>query len=217
MGEIDGRARLTAEAHGGEAGEVLPEVDRLNPCGGPRHAAGKPTHRSDALDLFGDQDTGTLRQQCDQRDTSTQLSTVLVADHILGPYRITKSAFRPDGMSTCDLDLAINLWDGKTYYYERVRSELVCADLTDNYTDVAVHCATRFPLRARSPAYFHRKGSTTSSDRSSSTPRRRTSTPPLATAGCPNRPMSRTRPPDRPLRRQQRRSATGLRQDSHPS
>lgn len=66
-------------------------------------------------------------------------------------------------MSGGDFDLAV-AEDGKAYYYfERVHSELICADLTADYTDVTGYYSTHFPLVSppfvrEAPAHFIRKG-----------------------------------------------------------
>lgn len=93
-----------------------------------------------------------------------QRSTVLAADSILGPYRIVRSWLRPLGMHAGDFDLVVDPVDGKGYYYfERVHSELICADLTDDYTDVTGYYSTHFPNGhpphvREAPAYFCRHG-----------------------------------------------------------
>lgn len=93
----------------------------------------------------------------------TQTETVLTADHILGPYEKVREGLRPLGMSAGDFDLAV-AEDGKAYYYfERVHSETICADLTEDYTDVTGYYSTHFP-RVSPPyvreatAHFKRKG-----------------------------------------------------------
>ncbi|NUT98025.1 MAG: family 43 glycosylhydrolase [Saccharothrix sp.] len=92
-----------------------------------------------------------------------QTSTVLVADHVLGPYEIVRADLRPLGMSAGDFDLVVAP-DGKAYYYfERVHSELVCADLTDDHTDVTGRYSTHFPRHhppdvREAPAHFTRAG-----------------------------------------------------------
>ena len=74
-----------------------------------------------------------------------QTETVLTADCFLGPYTKIKEGLRPLGMSAGDFDLAV-AQDGKAYYYfERVHSETICADLTDDYTDVTGYYSTHFP------------------------------------------------------------------------
>ena len=62
--------------------------------------------------------------------------TVLTADALLGPYTVVHEGLWPLGMEPGDFDLAVAP-DGKAYYFfERVHSELICADLTDDYTNV---------------------------------------------------------------------------------
>jgi len=75
----------------------------------------------------------------------TQSETVLAADRLTGPYTIVREHLRPLGMSAGDFDLA-QAPDGKAYYYfERVHSEMICADLTEDYTDVTGYYSTHFP------------------------------------------------------------------------
>lgn len=94
----------------------------------------------------------------------TQESTVLVADSLLGPYEIVRTGFRPLGMNAGDFDLVVHPEDGKAYYYyERVHSELICADLTGDYTDVTGYYSTHFPRPhppavREAPAHFRRGG-----------------------------------------------------------
>ena len=93
----------------------------------------------------------------------TQSETILTADHILGPYTKVKEGLRPLGMSAGDFDL-VEAEDGKAYYYfERVHSEMICADLTEDYTDVTGYYSTHFPqlyppFVREAPAHFVRKG-----------------------------------------------------------
>ena len=62
-----------------------------------------------------------------------------------------------------DFDLAAAP-DGKGYYYfERAHSETICADLTEDYTDVTGYYSTHFPLKQpplvrEATAHFYRKG-----------------------------------------------------------
>lgn len=75
----------------------------------------------------------------------TQTETVMTADHILGPYTKVREGLKPLNMSAGDFDLAVAP-DGKAYYYfERVHSETICADLTADYTDVTGYYSTHFP------------------------------------------------------------------------
>ena len=93
----------------------------------------------------------------------SQVSTVMTADHILGPYTMVQKGLFPCGMSAGDFDLAV-AEDGKAYYYfERVHSEMICADLTDDYTDVTGYYSTHFPQPGppfvrEAPAHFVRNG-----------------------------------------------------------
>jgi hypothetical protein len=78
------------------------------------------------------------------RDGS-QTETVMTADHILGPYIKVREGLKPLNMSAGDFDLVVAP-DGKAYYYfERVHSETICADLTPDYTDVTGYYSTHFP------------------------------------------------------------------------
>lgn len=92
-----------------------------------------------------------------------QSETVLTADQFLGPYTIEKTNLRPLNMSAGDFDLAVAP-DGKAYYYfERVHSEIICADLTADYTDVTGYYSTHFPHPAppyvrEATAHFYRNG-----------------------------------------------------------
>lgn len=93
----------------------------------------------------------------------SQTETILTADHILGPYTKVRENLKPLNMNAGDFDLAV-AEDGKAYYYfERVHSELICADLTADYTDVTGYYTTHFPLVSppfvrEAPAHFKRKG-----------------------------------------------------------
>ena len=75
----------------------------------------------------------------------TQSETILTADSFLGPYTIVRENLRPLNMSAGDFDLAVAP-DGKAYYFfERVHSETIIADLTEDYTDVTGYYSTHFP------------------------------------------------------------------------
>lgn len=80
-----------------------------------------------------------------RHNTNTQTETVLIADNILGPYTKVKEGLHPLNMSAGDFDLVV-AEDGKAYYYfERVHSETICADLNEDYTDVTGYYSTHFP------------------------------------------------------------------------
>ncbi len=92
-----------------------------------------------------------------------QTETVMVANHFLGPYTKVRENIRPLNMNAGDFDLAVAP-DGKAYYYfERVHSETICADLTADYTDVTGYYSTHFshpwpPFVREGTAHFMRKG-----------------------------------------------------------
>jgi hypothetical protein len=95
---------------------------------------------------------------------STQTRTVLLSDSITGPYRIVRQDVRPLGMNAGDFDLAVSSSDNKAYmYFERVHSELICADLNEDYTNFTSYYSTHFsrsgpPFVREAPAYFYRRG-----------------------------------------------------------
>jgi hypothetical protein len=93
----------------------------------------------------------------------SQSRTVLVADQITGPYTLVREHIRPFGMSAGDFDL-VAAPDGKAYMiFERVHTEMIVADLTDDYTGFSGYYSTHFPqdqppFTREGPAYFFRKG-----------------------------------------------------------
>ena len=93
----------------------------------------------------------------------SQTVTVLTAEHILGPYEKVRENLRPLNMNAGDFDLVV-ADDGKAYYYfERVHSETICADLTADYTDVTGYYSTHFPhpyppYVREATAHFYRNG-----------------------------------------------------------
>lgn len=97
-------------------------------------------------------------------DGHTQASTILTADSLLGPYEIVRTGLRPLGMDAGDFDLVVDPETHTAYYYfEKVHTELVCAELTDDYTDVSGEYSTHFPhpgppFTREAPAHFERDG-----------------------------------------------------------
>jgi hypothetical protein len=126
-----------------------------------------PLHPAMSMDrphILRHPDTGRYVCWIKVMSAKGQRSTVLVADSVLGPYRTIHRDLKPLGMNAGDFDLVVDPTDGKGYYYfERVHSELICADLTEDYTDVTGHYSTHFPLVQppyvrEAPAYFTRNG-----------------------------------------------------------
>lgn len=97
-------------------------------------------------------------------DGHTQASTVLVANSLLGPYEIVRTGLRPLGMDAGDFDLVADPATKRAYYYfDKVHTDLICADLTDDYTDVTGSYTSHFPqpyppLTREAPAHFERDG-----------------------------------------------------------
>lgn len=91
-----------------------------------------------------------------------QTRAVLIADRITGPYTLVRKGERPLGMNAGDFDLVTSPDDGKGYmYFERVHSELICADLTSDYTGLTGYYSTHMPqsgppFTREGIAYFHR-------------------------------------------------------------
>lgn len=98
-----------------------------------------------------------------QHDGS-QLSTVLRAPQITGPYEIVRTGFQPLGMNAGDFDLVVDPATGQGYYvFEKVHTELIVAELTDDYTDVNGTYSSHFqlghpPFVREAPAHFTHDG-----------------------------------------------------------
>src|SRR3546814_12843698 len=96
-------------------------------------------------------------------DEHRQVAVTLEADHLLGPYRLIDEGFAPCGLHFGDFDLVPNLETGRAFvYFEHPHSELICADLNDDFTAVSGHFTRQSPrhtppVRA-APSYFHRDG-----------------------------------------------------------
>lgn len=93
-----------------------------------------------------------------------QLSTVLTAPEITGPYTVARMGFKPLGMDAGDFDLVVDPDSKRGYYiFEKVHTELIVADLTNDYTDVTGHYTSHFhrghpPFVREAPAHFTRDG-----------------------------------------------------------
>lgn len=94
----------------------------------------------------------------------SQRTSVLQADSLTGPWRFVVEDMQPLGMNAGDFDLVIDPSDGKGYYYfERVHSELICADLNAELNNVTGYYSTHFPriqppYVREAPAHFERHG-----------------------------------------------------------
>lgn len=88
---------------------------------------------------------------------------ILQADNILGPYKYVRS-LKPEGFGVGDFDLYADPETGKGYvWFERPHWELICADLSDDYTDVTPVYSSHFvgkrpPYTREAPTHFVYKG-----------------------------------------------------------
>ena len=93
---------------------------------------------------------------------ASQFRTVLTADKLEGPWTLLRKDVKPLGMNAGDFDLTISPDDDKAYMiFQRVHSEMICADLTDDYTDFTGYYSTHMPQPGppdarEGPAYFKR-------------------------------------------------------------
>ncbi len=94
-------------------------------------------------------------------DDGAQTMTVLTSDRFLGGYEIVKSGYRPLDMNAGDFTLVED--SGKGYIiFEKVHSELIVADLTEDYLGVtgvySSHFPNRVPYTREAPAHFKKNG-----------------------------------------------------------
>ena len=93
-----------------------------------------------------------------------QRETVLTADSFLGPYTKVAENLKPCGFDAGDFDLCVDPKTGKAYYFfEKVHTETIVADLNDDYTDVTGVYSSHFPhpyppFVREATAHFERKG-----------------------------------------------------------
>ena len=87
----------------------------------------------------------------------------MTSDSLMGPYTFVND-MHPFGMSAQFGDYAVDRQDGKGYLiFTRAHSELIIADLTEDFTNVTGHYSAHFPRVAppyvrEAPAYFYRRG-----------------------------------------------------------
>ena len=92
-----------------------------------------------------------------------QYMATATADKITGPYRIVNEKLHPGGMNSGDFDLVKREDGSACIVFERVHSDMVVIDLTDDYLDTtltySVHLPRKCPPYVReAPAVFHRNG-----------------------------------------------------------
>ena len=95
---------------------------------------------------------------------SKQMAFTFVSDSLFGPYKRTGEGFFPCGFQIGDYDLATTE-DGKGYiYFNHPHKEIVCAELTPDFTSVTGKYTTMLehpesvPFSREAPAYFCREG-----------------------------------------------------------
>lgn len=92
-------------------------------------------------------------------DWQIQYMGIATADAITGPFTLGKT-LHPLGMNSGDFDLYQDARDGKAYFiFDRVHTELIVADLSDDYLDVTGYYSSHFPhpgppLTREAPAFF---------------------------------------------------------------
>lgn len=135
---------------------IPPELDNID-------SSLHPTAKMDRPHIIYNKKTGKYVCWLKVMGQKSQTETVLTADHFLGPYTKVQEGLKPLGMSAGDFDLAVD-GDGKAYYFfEKVHTETICAELTDDYTNVngkySSHFPHPYPPNVReATAYFERGG-----------------------------------------------------------
>jgi hypothetical protein len=97
-------------------------------------------------------------------DMSKKKAFTLVSDSLFGPYKRTGEGFFPCGFTIGDYDL-VQTNDGKGYiYFNHPHTEIVCAELTDDFTSVTGKYNTilkhpeSVPFAREAPSHFFRNG-----------------------------------------------------------
>ena len=84
---------------------------------------------------------------------------IFQADRFMGPYTFVRN-LQPDGFGVGDFDMYVDPQTGKGYvWFERPHWELICAELTDDMTDVTEVFSEHFiglkpPFTREAPAHF---------------------------------------------------------------
>jgi hypothetical protein len=94
----------------------------------------------------------------------SQSMSLLTADKFSGPYTIVKTGYKPCGFDSGDFDLEVDRTTGKAYiFFEKVHTELIIAELTDDYLGTSGRWASNFPHNhppavREAPTHFMHKG-----------------------------------------------------------
>lgn len=93
----------------------------------------------------------------------SQFYHIMQADRFEGPYEVVHEIYKPLDMDSGDFALHADL-DGKAYiWFERPHFQLICATLTEDYTEVTGEYSVHYdhllpPFTREAPAYFERGG-----------------------------------------------------------
>ncbi len=97
-------------------------------------------------------------------DSHSQSMTILTADDFFGPYTILRTGCQPHGFNSGDFDFGVDAQTKKAYYFfEKVHTDLICAELSADYTEVEAHYSRHFPHShppyvREAPVHFMRSG-----------------------------------------------------------
>ena len=76
-----------------------------------------------------------------------QFMTVATSDQITGPYRIVNEKIHPGGMNSGDFDLVKREDGSACIVFERVHSDMIVMDLTDDYLGTTINFSVHLPHR----------------------------------------------------------------------
>ena len=88
---------------------------------------------------------------------------IFQADRFMGPYTFVRN-LQPEGYGVGDFDMYVDEQSGKGYvWFERPHWELICAELSDDFTDVTDVFSNHFagqkpPFTREAPAHFYANG-----------------------------------------------------------
>ena len=141
-----------------DCGYLIPPAEDLND---PLH----PTYCIDRPHILYNAKTG--KYVCwikVMADEISQFMTILTADRFEGPYVYAKRMYKPLDMDSGDFALHADPETGKGYiWFERPHFQLICAELTDDYTGVTDTFSVHYdnllpPLTREAPTFFERNG-----------------------------------------------------------
>ncbi|MBQ8520665.1 MAG: family 43 glycosylhydrolase [Bacteroides sp.] len=137
---------------------LILEPDSVNPL--------SPIHYSQKLErphIIYNEKTGKYVCWAKSQDTAGYF-VILTADDFRGPYTFVRN-LRPQGYGVGDFDVYVDPDTQKAYvWFERPHWEMICSDLTDDYTDVVPDSYTthwsgmRPPVTREAPAHFIKDG-----------------------------------------------------------